>query len=91
MAEVEKYGSTKRFGVRYGRKIKERFGKIESIQRKKHKCPYCAAIKVKRVAIGIWHCARCNAKFTGKAYSVTEKIITKEEAPQEKKEAKEVA
>lgn len=93
MAEVEKYSSTKRFGVRYGRKIKERFGKVELEQRKKHKCPYCSALKVKRMALGIWKCEKCKAKFSGKAYSVTKKIVTREEPVEtkDKKEIKEVA
>lgn len=77
MAETEKYKSTKRFGARYGRKLKERFGKIESIQRKKQKCPYCSAPKVKRIAIGIWECRKCGVKFAGKAYSVDKKTIVK--------------
>ena len=92
MVEIEKYGSVKKFGPRYGRTLKEKFGKIEKEQRKKHKCPYCAAIKVKRVSLGIWQCGRCKAKFTGKAYSITRKITFKEEdkikeaEPQEEKE-----
>jgi large subunit ribosomal protein L37Ae len=73
MAEIEKYGSVKRFGARYGRKLKERFGKIEKEQRKKHKCPYCSAIKVKRMALGIWKCSKCDSKFTGRAYSIAHK------------------
>ena len=92
MVELEKYGSVKKFGPRYGRTLKEKFGKIEKEQRKKHKCPYCSAIKVKRVSMGIWQCRRCKAKFTGKAYSITRKITFKEEdkikeaEPQEEKE-----
>ena len=78
MKTEEKLGSVKRFGARYGRKPKLKFSKIEAEQRKLHKCPYCNKIAVKRVAVGIWHCKKCNAKFTGKAYSVTRKIITKE-------------
>ena len=85
MKSKEKLGSVKRFGARYGRKPKLKFSKIETEQRKLHKCPYCSKIAVKRVAIGIWRCRKCNAKFTGKAYSVTRKIITKEaeEMPEE--------
>ena len=83
MAEIEKYKSVKRFGPRYGRRLKERFGKIESIQRSKQKCPYCSALSVKRIAVGIWNCRKCNTKFTGKAYSVKKKLTTKEEAPEE--------
>jgi len=71
-------GSVKRFGARYGRKPKIKFSKIETEQRKLHKCPYCSKIAVKRIAVGIWNCRKCKAKFTGKAYSVTKKIITKE-------------
>jgi len=84
MVKIEKYGSVKKFGSRYGRKLKDRFGKIEAEQRKKQKCPYCSAVKVKRLAMGIWECRKCKAKFTGKAYSISKKIITKE--PTETKE-----
>ena len=80
MEKIEKLGSAKRFGPRYGAKTKHLFAKIEKEQRKKHKCPYCHAIKVKRTAVGIWHCRKCNATFTGKAYSINKPIITEEEA-----------
>jgi len=86
MPEIKKYSSVRRFGARYGRRLKERFGKIDTAQRKKQKCPYCSALKAKRLAVGIWKCGRCNAKFTGKAYSVTKKITTKEEPKEEIKE-----
>lgn len=81
MTETGKYKSTKRFGPRYGRKLKERFGKIESIQRSKQKCPFCSALKVKRLAAGIWKCRKCSVKFAGKAYSVSKKIVVEEETP----------
>ncbi|MBI2649992.1 50S ribosomal protein L37ae [Candidatus Woesearchaeota archaeon] len=71
-------GSVKRFGARYGRKLKVKFSKIETEQRRLHKCPYCHKTSVKRIAVGIWNCKKCNAKFTGKAYSVSKKIIAKE-------------
>lgn len=83
MAEIEKYGSVKRFGARYGRKLKERFGKIEREQRKKQKCPYCSALQVKRITTGIWKCRKCDSKFTGKAYSVSKKITFEETKPEE--------
>ena len=76
--EKQGLGSAKRFGARYGRKLKVKFSKIETEQRKLHKCPYCSKIAVKRIALGIWGCKKCKAKFTGKAYSVSRKIITKE-------------
>ena len=79
MPIVEKLGSAKRFGARYGRKSKHKFAKIEKEQRRLHKCPYCNRIPVKRVAMGIWSCRKCNAKFAGKAYSLKKKLIVEEE------------
>jgi large subunit ribosomal protein L37Ae len=76
--ETTKLNSTKRFGTRYGRSLKERLAKIELGYRGKNKCPYCGKSKVKRAAIGIWFCNACKTKFTGKAYSIFKKIVTKE-------------
>ena len=87
MAIVKKFGSVKRFGARYGRRTREKLAKIEAIQKSKHKCPYCHALKVKRLGMGIWHCRKCGAKFTGKAYSL-KKIMFKEEKEEKMKEAK---
>jgi len=61
--------STKRFGARYGRKPKTKFVKIEALQRAEYKCPYCSKTAVKRVALGIWQCHKCDAKFAGRAYT----------------------
>jgi large subunit ribosomal protein L37Ae len=76
------FGSVKRFGVRYGRTVKHNLSKIEEELRKKHKCPYCHNLAVRRVALGIWYCKKCGSKFTGKAYSVSKKITVKEKAPE---------
>jgi large subunit ribosomal protein L37Ae len=92
MAEEANISSTRRFGPRYGRKVRKRFGTIESEQRKLHKCPYCNAVKVKRISLGIWNCKKCGAKFSGKAYSVRRKVSLGEEEteePEEKEEEKE--
>ena len=78
MSKKEGLGSVKRFGARYGRKTKLKFSKVETEQRKLHKCPYCSKVAVKRLALGIWQCRKCNAKFAGKAYSVSMKITTKD-------------
>ena len=72
MAE-QKPTSIRRFGARYGRTPKMRFGRIETEQRKLHKCPFCSQVKVKRISAGIWQCRKCDAKFTGKAYTITKK------------------
>jgi large subunit ribosomal protein L37Ae len=70
MVKKTAYGSVKRLGARYGRTVKFKLGKIEAEQSKKHKCPYCNYAKVRRKELGIWHCSKCGATFTSKAYTV---------------------
>jgi len=94
VGKIDKLGSAKRFGARYGTRPKYKFAKIEKEQRKKHKCPYCSRVQVKRISVGIWHCRKCNAKFTGKAYTISKSILfekTEEEVPtsEDKVEVKE--
>lgn len=67
---TKKVGSTGRFGARYGKKVRRKILDVEKIQRKWQQCPYCSAKRVKRIATGIWHCKKCNSKFTGRAYTV---------------------
>jgi large subunit ribosomal protein L37Ae len=61
-------GSVKRFGVRYGRTVKVKMAAIETMQRAKHKCPFCHKSQVRRVTAGVWQCEKCKVKFTGRAY-----------------------
>lgn len=70
---VKTYGSVKRFGARYGRKLKHKVGKIEAA-RKKSICPYCHSKNIVRVASGIWRCKKCKSKFTGRAYTVKKMV-----------------
>jgi large subunit ribosomal protein L37Ae len=93
MALDKSLKSAKRFGARYGKSLKQKVAKIEAEQRKKHKCPFCSAVAVRRVAAGIWNCKKCDSKFTGKAYTIPKKIIitqevSKEEIVQMEKEVK---
>ncbi len=69
MGRTKKVGTTGRFGPRYGRRAKVLLGKIEKEQKKKHQCPVCKKMKLKRVAAGIWQCKGCDAKMTGGAYT----------------------
>ncbi len=78
MPVAKKFGSPKRYGARYGRRIKEKLGKIEAEQKKRQVCPYCNKAAVRRKSVGIWLCKRCNAQFTGFAYSVSKKIVAEE-------------
>jgi len=73
---------TKKFGVRYGRTTKEKYAKMENLQKKEYKCPYCSYPKVTRISVGIWTCLKCGAKFTGRAYTI-EKTVPVEEVKAE--------
>ncbi|MBI2133536.1 50S ribosomal protein L37ae [Candidatus Woesearchaeota archaeon] len=75
MATLTKYGSTKRFGPRYGRRVKEKFGKIEKERNESSTCPQCRKTRMKRLASGIWSCKKCNIKMAGGAY-IIRKIAT---------------
>ena len=66
MARTKKVKSAGRYGVRYGRRIRQRIVASEST--KKHACPHCLRPGVKRIAAGIWECRKCGLKFAGKAY-----------------------
>lgn len=67
---TKRVGSAGRFGVRYGKRLRTKIAEVEKRQRKKQKCPYCHRFQVKRLAAGIFHCKKCESKFTGKAYTI---------------------
>jgi large subunit ribosomal protein L37Ae len=71
-----KAGPAKRFGVRYGRTIREKVDSIEKIYKAKHRCPYCSKETVKRLSVGIWNCKSCGSKFTGAAYDLKKEVKT---------------
>jgi len=66
--KTKKVGSTGRFGVRYGRRIRQRILDVEKAKKEKKPCPNCYKSGLKRVASGVWVCKKCGAKFAGKAY-----------------------
>ncbi|MFH0752023.1 MAG: 50S ribosomal protein L37ae [archaeon] len=67
---TKKVGSAGRFGARYGKRLRQKIVTVEKIQRKQQQCPYCNRRTVKRLSAGIWHCGKCESKFTSKAYKV---------------------
>ncbi len=67
---TKKVKSAGRFGARYGKRVRQKVIDVEKKQRRKQECPYCYSLSAKRVAAGIWKCAKCRIKFTGKAYEV---------------------
>jgi len=74
MATRTRYLSFMRFGARYGRRVKEKFGTVESESRLKSTCPFCSLSKVKRISSGIWFCSKCDSKFASGAYFVGKSV-----------------
>lgn len=66
---LKNFDAGKRFGTRYGRKLRHKFIAVETQQKAEYVCPSCRYPKVKRVAVGIWECKKCDAKFAARAYS----------------------
>lgn len=65
---TKKVGSAGRFGVRYGKKVRDIVRDVEKLQKQRHVCPRCNLPYVKREAKGIFICRKCGNKFTGQAY-----------------------
>lgn len=66
----KKTKSAGRFGARYGKRVKDRFVKVEEKQRQKQVCPFCEKKGVKRKAKGIWECKKCEKTFANDTYSL---------------------
>jgi large subunit ribosomal protein L37Ae len=65
---TRKAGAVARFGPRYGVRIRRRIQEVEEGLRRRHECPRCAAIAVRRDSTGVWACRRCGYVFAGGAY-----------------------
>jgi len=68
MGRTKKIGSAGRFGVRYGKKVKDLIKDIDAKSTKAYTCPSCSRKAVKRKALGIWQCKKCGKKFASGAY-----------------------
>lgn len=87
-------GASKRYGPRYGRRLRQKVETVETMQKTEYQCPFCHKNAVKRMAVGIWQCPKCAAVFTGKAYNIPKKAGSEEqvehglvvETPQEEEE-----
>jgi len=72
MAELKAKGrktrSAGRFGTRYGVKNRKLVADIEEKMHADYACSNCGALKLKRIATGIWKCTKCEVSFTGGSY-----------------------
>jgi len=71
MVKTRKVGSTGRFGVRYGLRIRKNVLAIDKLKQSQKKCPSCLKNSIRRQAAGIWVCKACGLKVAGRAYQVS--------------------
>jgi len=71
MGKTKKVGISGKFQARYGSVVRKRYRQIMEKMKGKIKCPRCQTKgSVHRISTGIWHCKKCDAKFTGGAYYI---------------------
>lgn len=68
----KKVGTSGRFKARYGATLRKRWKQtVEKQKDNRLRCPKCGTRgSTYRISVGIWHCKKCNAKFTGGAYNI---------------------
>lgn len=72
MARMKKSGISARFGPRYGANVRKKWRLVMQNQKNGiNKCPKCETKgSTRRISTGVWYCRKCEAKFTGGAYSI---------------------
>ncbi|XP_019604943.1 large ribosomal subunit protein eL43 [Rhinolophus sinicus] len=56
-----------KYRTRYGTSLRKMVKKIEICQHPKYTCSLCGKTKMKRQAMGIWHCGSCMKTVAGGA------------------------
>ena len=60
-----------KYGTCYGASLRKMVKKIEISQHAKYTCSFCGKTKMKRQAVGIWHCGSCVKMVAGGAWTYT--------------------
>ncbi|KAJ6665493.1 hypothetical protein lerEdw1_003334 [Lerista edwardsae] len=66
---TKKVGIVGKYGTRYGASLRKMVKKIEISQHAKYTCSFCGKTKMKRKAVGIWHCGSCMKTVAGGAWT----------------------
>ncbi len=71
MTKTKKVGITGKYGARYGSSLRKRTRLILEKMKGDSRCPKCLTKgTTRRISTGIWHCKKCDARFTGGAYYI---------------------
>ncbi|XP_019490582.1 PREDICTED: 60S ribosomal protein L37a-like [Hipposideros armiger] len=74
---TKKVGITGKYRTCYVASLRKMMKKIEISQHAKHTCPFCCKTKMKRRAVGIWHCASCMKTVAGGAWTYSTALTVK--------------
>ncbi|XP_030741263.1 60S ribosomal protein L37a-like [Echinops telfairi] len=74
-----KVGVVGKYRTRYGASLRNMVKNSEISQHAKHTCSFCGRTKMKRRAVGIWHCSSCMKTGAGGAwtYNTTSAVTVK--------------
>ncbi|XP_030744508.1 60S ribosomal protein L37a-like [Echinops telfairi] len=81
---TKKVGIVGKYGTRYGASLR----KIEISQHAKYTCSFCSKTKMKRRAVGLWHCGSCVKTVAGGALTYNGPLLTEKSAIRRLKELK---
>jgi len=74
MGRTKKIGPAGGFRARYGATVRKRYIEVVTETKRRHRCPQCGTLAVKRRSVGIWECRKCGFTFTGGAYTPSTKL-----------------
>ncbi|XP_032769425.1 60S ribosomal protein L37a-like [Rattus rattus] len=76
---TKKAGIVGKYGTRYGASLWKMVKKTETSQHAKYSCCSCGKTRMKRRAVGSWHCGSCMKTVAGGAwtYSTTSAVTVK--------------
>ncbi|XP_008149947.2 60S ribosomal protein L37a-like, partial [Eptesicus fuscus] len=66
---TKKVGIVGKYRTRYGAALRKMVKKTEISQHAKYTCSFCGKTKMKRRAVGIWHCGSCMKTVAGGAWT----------------------
>uniref|UniRef100_A0A452R3Z5 Ribosomal protein L37a n=1 Tax=Ursus americanus TaxID=9643 RepID=A0A452R3Z5_URSAM len=62
---TKKVRNVGKYGTCYGASLRKMVKKIEISQDTKYTCSFCGKTKMRRRAVGIWHCGSCMKTVAG--------------------------
>ncbi|XP_047580613.1 60S ribosomal protein L37a-like [Lutra lutra] len=76
---TKKVGIVGKYRTHYGASLRKMVKKIEISQHAKYTCSFCGKTKMKRRAVGIWHCGSCMKTIAGGTwtYNTTSAVTVK--------------